>query len=93
MILDACNESYYCFKISLQPQALASGQEINRVQNGGLGNVLLRSEVEPLDTLHNLGHQFRRGQFVRVHRTCGDIATRLDGYAQHNLAAQGRVLA
>src|SRR3990172_4953952 len=78
---------------SHRPQALASGQEINRVQNRGPGNFLLRSEVELLDTLHNLGHQLRRGQIVRLHRTCGDLARRLDGDAQDNLAAHGRGLA
>ncbi len=49
---------------SLQPQALPTGKEINRVHNSGLGNFLLRPEVELLNTLHNLGHQLRRGQIV-----------------------------
>lgn len=40
--------------LRLQPQALACGQEINRVQNGNPGYLLLRPEVELLDTFDNL---------------------------------------
>jgi hypothetical protein len=39
----------------LHPRALPSGQEIDRVQNGCLGNVLLRPEVEFPDAFGNLG--------------------------------------
>ena len=61
------------------PRALAAGQEIDRVQNGRLGNILLWPKVELPDALNNLGHQLRRGQIGGLHRACGDFAARFNG--------------
>lgn len=55
------NQLTYALNVGLRPQALASGQEIDRVQNGRLGNILLWPKVELLDALNNLGYQLLRG--------------------------------